>query len=723
MKQRHKSNIGQLDYDTMREECTECNGQGFKEVATEKCPECKGSGKARSVNLMDLSKQDVSSFLEGASVCERCGGSGTIKITNPCPVCKGAGAFYKCDVCGKPIDRPIDGKEVCKNCGSVELVHQLDDSCDLNELEVGKLYHVTVNNTAPFGVFVDMNSNMRGLIHSSNLQGTLEEGEHVIVRLNEIRSDGKLDLVPRSISEYQTIDVEKCLPVRLSSELADLEGRLVKIEGEVIQVKQTSGPTIFTISDEAGIISCAAFEGAGVRCYPDIDMDMIVSATGEVAFRAERVQIEVKSMRHLMGAKEDAVKERIDAILDKRAEPTDIEFLVKSPILEDLRPAMKNVAKQIKKAIMRSTPILLRHHADADGMTAAVAIEKAILPLIEEINGPDAEYYYYKRSPSKAPFYELMDVTRDVSFALEDAARHGQKLPLVIMVDNGSTDEDTPAMRQAQIYGIDMVVVDHHHPDDVVDQYLLGHVNPAHVGGDFGITAGMLSTEVARMINPDVTDEIKHLPAIAAVGDRSEAPEAHHYIELVSDRYSLDRLKDIALALDFQAYWLKFNSGRKILDEILDFGDHKRHRQLVDLLCEQANGMIDDQLDACMPNVKSQDLPNGAILNVLDVENHAHKFTFPPPGKTSGEVHDRMCQKLEDKPVVTIGYGPDFAVIRSKNVLMNIPQMVRELHDEIKGAGVNGGGHLVVGSIKFVEGMRTEVLTKLVEKVGSVQVE
>ncbi|MHC1576178.1 MAG: DHH family phosphoesterase, partial [Methanosarcinaceae archaeon] len=393
------------------------------------------------------------------------------------------------------------------------------------------------------------------------------------------------------------------------------------------------------------------------------------------------------------------------------------------PILEKLRPAMKNVAKQIKKAIMLSTPILLRHHADADGMTAAVAIEKAILPLIEKVNGPDAEYYYYKRSPSKAPFYELMDVTRDVSFALEDAARHGQKLPLVIMVDNGSTDEDTPAMRQAQVYGINMVVVDHHHPDDVVDQYLLGHVNPAHVGGDFGITAGMLSTEVARMINPDVTDEIKHLPAIAAVGDRSESPEAHDYIELVSDRYSLDRLKDIALALDFQAYWLKFNSGRKIVDEILDLGDHKRHHQLVDLLCEQANEMIDDQLDACIPNVKSQDLPNGAILNVLDVENHAHKFTFPPPGKTSGEVHDRMCHKFEGKPVVTIGYGPDFAVIRSKNVLMNIPQMVRELHDEIKGAGVNGGGHLVVGSIKFVEGMRTEVLTKLVEKVGSVQVE
>ncbi|MPN01275.1 hypothetical protein SDC9_148481 [bioreactor metagenome] len=110
-------------------------------------------------------------------------------------------------------------------------------------------------------------------------------------------------------------------------------------------------------------------------------------------------------------------------------------------------------------------------------------------------------------------------------------------------------------------------------------------------------------------------------------------------------------------------------------------------------------------------------------MNVIDVENYAQKFTFPPPGKTSGEVHDVLTKRFPDKPVVTIGYGPDFAVIRSKGVLMNIPRIVRELHEEMKGAGVSGGGHLVVGSIKFVEGMRTEVLSRLAEKIASTEVE
>lgn len=707
----------------MSEKCTECGGHGVKVMSTEKCPQCKGTGKAKAVDLMKLSEKDMGSFLQGGAACEKCGGSGEIKVKEPCEACEGRGAFYKCKVCNNPIDKLIDGEEVCKTCVGSQIVYNLDDSCDMDEVEVGKLYHAIGNSIATFGVFVDFNAHVRGLIHSSNITRTVDVGDEVIVYVKDIKKNGNMDLIPKYPAEYQTVELEKDIPIKKSSQLRDFVRKIVRLEGEVIQVKQTGGPTIFTLSDDDGLVMCAAFERAGERAYPDIDSDMIVTIVGEVSLRDDKVQVEVRSIKKLTGTEEKAVWDRIESAIDKRAEPDEIEFLIESEILEKLRPSMKHVAKEIKKAIIKSKPIVLRHHADADGMTAAVAIERAILPLIQEVGGADAEYHYYRRAPSKAPFYEMMDITRDISYALDDSARHGQKMPFVILVDNGSTEEDTPAMKQAQVYGIDMVVIDHHHPDEVVDQYLRAHVNPAHVGGDFGVTTGMLCTEVARMINPGVVDEIKHLPAISAVGDRSEADEARRYIELVSDKYSLEQLKDIALALDFEAYWLKFSSGKCVVDDIMNLGDSTIHTNLVKLLCEQANGMISEQLDACLPNVKTQTIANGAMLNVLDVENYAHKFTFPPPGKTSGEVHDRMCRKFENKPVVTIGYGPDFAVIRSKNVRMNIPQMVRELHDEITGAGVNGGGHLVVGSIKFVEGMRSEVLSKLVEKIGAVEVD
>ncbi len=709
----------------MSKECPDCHGRGYKVISTEVCPQCKGKGKAKSVDLMKISQNNIDSLLKSGAACEKCKGTGKIEKTEPCETCRGLGNIYVCRVCGAHIYNPDEVEdEICTSCSKSQFVYSLDNSCDLKDVEAGKLYHGKVSSAASFGIFVDMNTHIRGLMHSSNVDVPPKVGEAVIVLVKSIKAGGKLDLIPKTLKKYETIELEKDLPVKSSDNLdSSMKGRLVRIEGEIIQVKQTSGPTIFTISDEGGFVPCAAFESAGKRAYPFIDAEMVVSIVGEVTLRDDQVQIEVMSMKRLTAEREVAVRDRVERVIEEKAAPADIPFLVESEIMEKLKPKMLHVAREIKKAILHSKPIILRHHADADGITSAIAIERAILPLITEIGGSDAEYYFYKRAPSKAPFYELPDVTRDISYALEDASRHGQKMPLVILVDNGSTEEDVPAMRQARVYDMDLLVVDHHHPDEIVDQYLIGHVNPAHVGGDFGVTAGMLCAEVARMINPDISETIRHLPAVSAVGDRSEAPEAGRYISLASDRYTLEELKEMALALDYEQFWLKFSSGKGVIDDILDLGNHKTHRGLVSLLCEQANSMIQEQLDTCLFNIKSQTLANGAIMNVLDVENYAHKFTFPPPGKTSGEVHDVLCKKNPEKPMVTLGFGPDFAVIRSKGVLMNIPQIVRELRQEIKGAGVNGGGHLVVGSIKFVEGMRTEVLSRLAEKIGATEVE
>ena len=49
--------------------------------------------------------------------------------------------------------------------------------------------------------------------------------------------------------------------------------------------------------------------------------------------------------------------------------------------------------------------------------------------------------------------------------------------------------------------------------------------------------------------------------------------------------------------------------------------------------------------------------------------------------------------------------------------------MVSELQDQIEGAGVSGGGHLVVGSIKFVNGRREEVLDALVAKMADAEID
>ena len=605
------------------------------------------------------------------------------------------------------------------------LVYRLGTGCDLADVAEGNIYQGKVQGFANFGMFVQLNDRIKGLVHKTNMIGDHKERDSILVRVRQVRPNGNIDLEEVTVQVYQVQNVErKSTTVRIA-ELSGKVGKTVAIEGEIAQIKQTSGPTIFTIVDETGTQNAAAFIVAGVRAYPEAELGDIVKVIGEVMMRNNQLQIEADMLSILSEEDAAAVRVRIEKALDLRSEPENIPLLIKSEVLEKLRPEMRKVAKIIRKAVFTSQPIILRHHADADGICSAVAIEQAVVALIRESGGDfDADYFLFKRAPSKAPFYEIEDITRDLDFSTKDHIRFGQKMPLVLLTDNGSTEEDEPAYKIASVYDIPFVVIDHHHPDATIDKYLQAHVNPYHVGGDFGVTAGMLGTEVARLINPKVEPLIRHLPAVAGVGDRSEAPERALFLALVRDQYPEEACKDMALALDYEQFWLRFNDGREIVKDILNItGNTERHKKLIRLLVDGANTMIEDQMSACMPHVVPRVLKNDARLFLIDVEIHAHKFTFPPPGKTSGEVHDRLCKQNVGKPVVTIGFGPDFAVLRSKGVLMNIPRMVRELHNEIPGGGISGGGHLVVGSIKFVEGMRDVVLEALIQKIADADIQ
>ena len=602
-----------------------------------------------------------------------------------------------------------------------EKVYRLGPGCTVDDVSEGRMYLGKVQGFATFGMFVQLNDKTKGLLHKSNIKTERKERDDIIVLVNQIRPNGNLDLREASPKgDYETELVSKKLVLTRLSDLLNKIGRNVTIEAEVVQIKQTSGPTIFTICDESGTEDAAAFTEAGVRSYPEVQLGDIVRVHGESNKRNNQVQIEVDSMLVLKGSEADTVRARISAALEARAEPPEIEPLIDSDILRALWPEMRKFAKIVRRAVLTQQPIILRHHADADGICAAVSVETAVLKYIRANGGdPDMDNFLFRRNPSKAPFYEIEDVTRDLDMLLKDNARFGQKFPLILLMDNGSTEEDMPSYKMTDVYGIDVIVADHHHPDDTIDKYLLAHVNPYHVGGDFGVTAGMLGTELARLISPDVEDQLLHFPAVAGVADRSEAPELQSYLNLIEGRYTIDECRDMALALDYEQYWLRFMDGREIVKDILNLnGKPELHQRLVQLLVTEANAALEDQITTMMPHVKEQDLSSGAKLFLADVEMFAHRFTFPPPGKSSGEVHDLLCKKYADDPVVTLGLGPDFAVIRSRGVQMNIPQMVRSMRDEMPGAGISGGGHLVVGSIKFVEGMRSEVIARMIEKIS-----
>ncbi len=613
-------------------------------------------------------------------------------------------------------DDTAEGREEA----SSPMLYDLEEGCTVDDLEEGEVYRGTVNATVEYGAFVSLNSSLSGLVHESSIAEPMEVGEEVKVRVNEVKENGDVELVPVFMHDFdvETVEVDDSFSTVEVDDLDEHVGDRVAVEAEVTKARQTSGPTLFTLSDETGSVEAAAFESAGVRAYPEITSGDIVRAVGVVETHEGDLQIEVDALQELEDDEAEEVRGRIEGALDEEAEPPELEPLVDSEVVEALYPELRDVASALRRAVLEGRPIVVRHHADADGISGAVAVERAVLEFISQHNDdPEAGHHLFSRMPSKAPFYEMEDLTRDLTRALRDSERHGHPLPLLLLIDNGSTEEDVPAYEIADAYDLPVYVVDHHSPDEVVEEHVDGHVNPYRVGGDYAVTSGMICTELARLVEPDVEDDVRHVPAVAAHADRSEADFVEDLRDMaLREGYSSDDVEKISKSLDYESFYLKYNDGRHLVDHILNVVPNDAHVDLVDRLSERADKAFERQKSAALPAVERHELDNGVLFCRFDVENHTQKFTFPGPGKTTGSVHDDIVEEQE-RPVVTVGYGPDFCVIRGHGVAIDIPEMISELQVEVKGAAVDGGGHLVVGTVKFVQGLRDRVLEALESKV------
>lgn len=730
-------------------DCPECHGSGKIKNGEKECEVCNGWGYVSAdFKLEDKLKgyRNLDYFGVEDEVdeipCPECHGKGTVPVYDTCPTCGGTGRVLVCDICGKvkePWEPGMETSWVCSECErKYKVVYVLDKTCDYEDVEIGKVYKGVIDRVERFGVFVRLNPHVVGLIKRKDLLGKREytPGEEILVQVLDVRPEKKeIDLIESALRQYKEVVVKKELPVTdIGALTQEMAGKTVRIRGKVTQIQVTGGPTVFTITDGTGITWAAAFDAPGVRAYPNIEVGDIVEVIGKVSFHAGEIQIEISDMSRLWGPEAAEVKRKIEEELNKRAQPEDVGFLVESEVLEKLKPKIMKAAFIIRKAIFEGRPIIVRHHADTDGYTAGLALEYAIVPLLEEISpDPQARWKFFKRRPSRAPFYELEDVLKDIIFMIEDHERFGDPLPLLVIVDNGGTTEDIPAYRRIKAYGIPIVVIDHHDPRDfisedkaAVDEYVDVHVNPHLVKrGYYELTAGMLATEIARFIYPQVEDKIKHLPAIAGTGDRSDAPEFQQYLKIAKESKGLNEedLKKIAEVVDHEAYYWKFMDGHGIIDELfLLTGNLQRHRALIDSIYPEVKEKQEKVLKASLPHVKSVVLPNGIRFNTIDVELYAPKFEYPSPGKLSGLIHDYFKEQYgEDSPILTLAYGPDFAVVRASDGMQaynfDLNEIIKILQEKLPDAGVEGGGHSFAGSIKFFEGKRKEVLEEFAKQV------
>lgn len=600
-------------------------------------------------------------------------------------------------------------------------VQRLAPAATVDDLDPDQPYVGTINGIVEYGIFVDLNESISGLIHESNLEGTFAVGDEVVVELDSVRDNGDISLLHRpELSPPPAPEPPDPGEETTAADIDEHLGHEVSLTGRVTQIKQTSGPTLFHLTTGDGIVTAAAFDGAGVRAYPDVDLGDIITVVGDVQAFEGGLQLEVETLDILEGDDREAAADDIDERLSQAAQPAPTDPLVEWSALDALWPTLEEAATALRRAVLEGRPVRLRHHADVDGICASVPLQLALESYVESVHSDsDAPGYLTRRLPSKAPFYEMADATRDLNRALDEQDRHGQQLPLVVMLDNGSTAEDAPAIETLTNYGLSVIAIDHHFPDpDVVDEHLDVHANPYLVDEDYRVTTAMLAVEIARMIDPDLTDEIHQLPAIAGTADRSEADVMADYFDLAGrDRPWITKVTE---AVDYAAHWLRYDTGRQLIEDLLDVDtdDPSRHDSIVELFAERANHEVDQQLETATQHLDHESLPNGADLFTIDLDSYVHRHIYPAPGKTTTAIHDQQVADNDGEPTITIGYGSDFAVLRSDGVRLDIPDIVTELSETIRGGGVSGGGHLVVGSIRFVGGRREEVLDTLIDLLG-----
>jgi len=509
----------------------------------------------------------------------------------------------------------------------------------------------------------------------------------------------------------------------IEKKIEDISGskETVSITAHVNKVVQTGGPTVFVVSDGTGNISIKGFIKPGVRAYPEIVEGLIIKAVIEIGEFQGEMEGEIKSMNTLDEANKKHFLEGMKEIEKERAKVVSPNFLVESNILTKLKERFIEAATQIRLAVIQDRPIIVRHHNDTDGYSSGFALERAILPLIEkQHNSEKAAWEFFTRAPCAAPFYEIDDSIRDMALSLRNVAKHSNKMPLIIIADNGSSPEDLMGIKQGKVHGADFIVVDHHYFDkDVITEEVLVHINPFLVGEDGSkFSAGMLSAELARFINPEVQN-IEQIPALAGFADRIDIanPELmNKYLKIAqAEGYTKELLSDISLVIDYVSSKVRFMEVREYIEVL--FGEPRnKQKNLVALMSPYIRELDKKGFKIGKSNAKVEKIGN-VNLQVLYFEEFFPGFGFfPKPGRIVGLVHDSLQEEKGIKNLVTVGVMATALTMRATDEAnFSVHELIHFLDKKIPEAFVEGGGHKNAGSINFLPNKQKQVFELLKE--------
>ena len=490
--------------------------------------------------------------------------------------------------------------------------------------------------------------------------------------------------------------------------LEDHVGETVRLEAEIVGIRQTSGPTVFELHDATGTVDCAAFVEAGVRAYPDVEEGEYARLDGEVRRRRGELQVETEALDVLNDEEREAVEQRLDDALDDEARPDAVEPLAEDDTIDELADELVEAATEIRKAGLTERPVIVRHANTADGYLAGSALERATLPLVtDQHRREDAQYHYFDRRPLEGGVYDMDDATKDTSNMLDNRDRHDEALPLFVFVAAGGTRESLDGFDLLNVYGAPTVVVDDVAVDGAVTDAVDAVVSPAHA--DAGTTtATMLAANVSAHVNESVRDDLHHLPAVSVWADTPEA-----YADLASDAgYDEGAVRELREAVALEAHYQSYEDKRELITDLV-FGDSETDvGGLAGHVAEQFQTKVESEVATAEANLDHR-TAEATDVAVLDTDAFSHQYEFPPETLLLDELH----RAVRDEADAVVGVSTDTLYVRA-DADVDLHALAADVAEAVPEGGVTTRS-VREGSIRFLAGERDAVLDATVDALAA----
>ena len=489
--------------------------------------------------------------------------------------------------------------------------------------------------------------------------------------------------------------------------LEDHVGETVRLEGEIVGVRQTSGPTVFALDDSTGTVDCAAFVEAGVRAYPEAEENDFARLDGEVRRRRGELQVETDSLTVLADEERDEVEERLAQALDDEARPDAVDPLTDDETITALSAELVDAATEIRKAVLTERPVIVRHANTADGYLAGSALERAALPLVaDQHRREDAQYHYFDRRPLEGGVYDMDDATKDTSMMLDNRERHDEELPLFVFVAAGGTRESLDGFDLLNVYGAPTVVVDDIDVDGAVTDAVDAVVSPTLADAP-GTTATAIAANLAAHVNEDIREDLRHLPAVSFWED---APES--YLELAAEAgYDGDSVAQLREAVALEAHYQSYEDKRELITDLVFGDDESDVGGLAGHIAEQFREKVDDEVSTAKANLDYR-TANDAEIAVLDTDAFSHQYEFPPETLLLDELH----RNVRDEVDAVVGLATDTLYVRT-DADIDLHELVADIDEAVPEGGVTTQS-VREGSIRYLAGEQSAVLDATLDILG-----